>query len=107
MCARVQRRRRAWADGGEAALASKGPVSLPPLSDELFAVLDAELVKGAVAHGWPDQTWALARIATLIGRRFHTSYTPHGAAALLPAHPGTRPLPTTPVRRGSDLLQTG
>lgn len=47
---------------------SKGPVSRPILSDELFAVLEQELAKGPVAHGWPDQTWTLARIATLIGR---------------------------------------
>ncbi|MFI0237633.1 winged helix-turn-helix domain-containing protein [Streptomyces sp. NPDC016845] len=27
------------------------------------------------AHGRPDQTWTLARIKTLIGRRFHKSMT--------------------------------
>jgi hypothetical protein len=35
---------------------------------ELFAVLERELAKGPVAHGWPDQTWTLSRIKTLIGR---------------------------------------
>ncbi|WUJ14175.1 hypothetical protein OHS70_08705 [Streptomyces sp. NBC_00390] len=29
---------------------------MPLLGDELFAVLEQELVKGAMAHGWPDQT---------------------------------------------------
>lgn len=39
-----------------------------------------------MAHGWPDQTWTLSRIKTLIGRRFHTSYTVQGVAALLKWH---------------------
>ncbi|MEV5090309.1 helix-turn-helix domain-containing protein, partial [Streptomyces griseoincarnatus] len=71
----VQRWRRAWSQNGLRALASKGPASLPLLSDELFTVLERELAKGPVAHGWPDQTWTLSRIKTLIGRRFHKSYT--------------------------------
>jgi transposase len=79
----VQRWRKTWSQGGPRALASKGPASLPLLSDELFAVLELELVKGPVAHGWPDQTWTLSRIKTLIGRRFHKSYTVQGVAALL------------------------
>ncbi|NYF42915.1 hypothetical protein HDA43_005116 [Streptosporangium sandarakinum] len=36
-------------------------------------MLETELDKGTVAHGWPDQTWTLARIKTLIRRRFHKS----------------------------------
>ncbi|MGK3944730.1 helix-turn-helix domain-containing protein [Streptomyces caeruleatus] len=71
----VQRWRKTWSHNGPRALASKGPASLPLLSDALFAVLERELAKGPVAHGWPDQTWTLSRIKTLIGRRFHKSYT--------------------------------
>ncbi|WP_202469384.1 winged helix-turn-helix domain-containing protein [Streptomyces sp. SID2888] len=82
----VQRWRKAWSQGGPRALASKGPASLPLLSDELFTVLEQELTKGPVAHGWPDQTWTLSRIKTLIGRRFHRSYTVQGVAALLKRH---------------------
>jgi len=82
----VQRWRMAWTHGGVPALASTGPASLPRLSDELFAVLEAELDKGAVVHGWPDQTWTLARIKTLIGRRFHKPYTVQGVALLLKRH---------------------
>jgi len=89
----VQRWRRAWAEGGTRALASKGPASLPLLSDELFAVLERELDKGPLAHGWPDQTWTLARIKTLIGRRFHRSYTIQGVAALLKRHGWTCQIP--------------
>jgi transposase len=76
----------AWSQDGPRALASTGPASLPLLNDELFAVLEQELAKGAVAHGWPDQTWTLSRIKTLIGRRFHKSYTVQGVAALLKRH---------------------
>ncbi|MEU9979596.1 IS630 family transposase [Streptomyces sp. NPDC051014] len=82
----VQRWRRAWSQNGARALASKGPASLPLLSDELFAVLERELLKGPVAHGWPDQTWTLSRIKTLIGCRFHKGYTVQGVAALLRRH---------------------
>ncbi|MEV8601137.1 winged helix-turn-helix domain-containing protein [Streptomyces griseoviridis] len=82
----VQRWRRAWSQNGPRALASKGPASLPLLSDELFGVFERELAKGPVAHSWPDQTWTLSRIKTLIGRRFHRSYTVQGVAALLKRH---------------------
>lgn len=82
----VQRWRMAWMHGGRPALASTGPASLPRLRDELFVVLESELDKGAVAHGWPDQTWTLARIKTLIGRRFHKTYTIAGVALLLKRH---------------------
>nr|WP_051115992.1 winged helix-turn-helix domain-containing protein [Streptomyces sp. PsTaAH-124] len=79
----VQRWRSGWSQNGPRALASKGPASLPLLSDELFAVLEGELAKGPVAHGWPGQTWTLPRIKTLTGRRFHESYTVQGVAVLL------------------------
>jgi hypothetical protein len=46
--------------------------------------LEAELDKGPEANGFPDQTGTLARIKTVIGRRFHKSYTPQGVAALHP-----------------------
>ncbi len=82
----VQRWREAWTQGGRPALVSKGPASLPRLSDELFVVLETELDRGAVAHGWPDQTWTLARVKTLIGRRFHKTYTIQGVALLLKRH---------------------
>lgn len=64
----VQRWRRSWQDSGQQALRSRGPASRPKLSEDLFAVLEEELGKGPVAHGWPDQRWTLARIKTLIGR---------------------------------------
>ncbi|WP_218002629.1 winged helix-turn-helix domain-containing protein [Nocardia brevicatena] len=89
----VQRCRKAWRAGGEAASRSKGPVSRPLLSDEQFAVLEQLLAEGPRAHGWPNQTWTLARIATLIGRRFHISYTLKGVQLLLHRHGWSRQVP--------------
>jgi transposase len=89
----VQRWLKAWSQDGPRALASKRPASLPLLSDELFAMLGQELDKVPVAHGWPDQTWTLSRIKTLIGRRFHKSYTVQGVAALLKRHGWSRQMP--------------
>ena len=56
-------------------------------------MLERELLKGPVAHGWPDQTWTLSRIKTLIGSRFHKSYTVQGVAALLTRHDWTCQVP--------------
>lgn len=82
----VQRWRMAWSIGGDRALASKGPASLPLLSEVQFRVLEFELARGPLAHGWPDQRWTLPRIATVIGRRFHISYTSKGVQVLLRRH---------------------
>ncbi len=79
----MQRWRRPWQDAGRQALRSKGPASRPRLREDLFAVLERELDMGPVAHGWPDQTWTPARIKTLIGRRFHKSFTLSGIAQML------------------------
>jgi transposase len=71
----VQRWRRSWRGRGAEGLQSRGPASHPKLNDALFAVLEEELARGPVAHGWPDRSWTLARIKTLIGRRFHKTMT--------------------------------
>lgn len=49
----VQRWRRSWLHGGSQALCSRGSAARPKLSDALFAVLEQELTKGPLAHGWP------------------------------------------------------
>ncbi|MFC3582360.1 hypothetical protein ACFOSC_00595 [Streptantibioticus rubrisoli] len=59
----VQRWRQKREEGGPRALRSQGPASLPRLSQEQFAQLEAELAKGSAAHGWEDQRWTLARTA--------------------------------------------
>ncbi|MEW2220270.1 helix-turn-helix domain-containing protein [Streptomyces sp. NPDC006990] len=46
----VQRWRRVWAERGPRALRSQGPASLPRLSEEQFAQLEAELAKGPGAR---------------------------------------------------------
>ena len=76
--------RRRWRAGGEAALASTGPGGAScRLSDAQLHRLRAELERGPAAHGWADQRWTLARIATVIGRLFRLRYTPRGTAYLL------------------------
>ena len=65
--------RRAWAAGGEQALASKGP-SGPDriLSEAQVQKLIAVLREGPAAAGWvEDQRWTLSRVRTLIARMFH------------------------------------
>ncbi|MFF4489514.1 winged helix-turn-helix domain-containing protein [Streptomyces sp. NPDC001544] len=101
----VQRWRKAWSQSGSKALVSKGPASVPLLNDDLFAVLERELLKGPVAHGWPDQTWTLSRIKTLIGRRFHKGYTVQGVAALLKRHGWSCQVPARrAVERDEDVV---
>src|SRR3954447_21210979 len=76
--------RRRWRAGGEAALASTGPGGAScRLSDGQLERLRIELERGPAEHGWADQRWTLARVATLIARLFHLRYTPRGTAYLL------------------------
>src|SRR3954452_14586117 len=79
--------RRRWRAGGEQALASSGPGGARcRLGDAQLDRLRIELERGPAEHGWADQRWTLARIATLIARLFHLRYTPRGTAYLLPPH---------------------
>ena len=89
----VQRWRRSWQEGGRQTLHSKGSAARPKLDEALFAVLEQELAKGSVAHGWPDQTWTLARIKTLIGRRFHRTLTLSAIARMLRHHGWSHQVP--------------
>ncbi|MGY1584664.1 IS630 family transposase [Streptomyces sp. MN13] len=79
----VQRWRRTWDEGGPRALRSQEPASVPRLSQKQFARLEAELAMGPAAHGWEDQRWTLVWIKTVIGRRFHLTYTIQGVRKLL------------------------
>ncbi|MET9934878.1 MULTISPECIES: winged helix-turn-helix domain-containing protein [unclassified Streptomyces] len=72
-----------WDEDGPRALRSQGPASLPRLSEKQFAQLEAELAKGPTAHGWKDQRWTLNRVKTVIGRRFHLTYTIQGVRKFL------------------------
>src|SRR3954464_2351123 len=76
--------RRHWCTGGEQALASTGPGGAScRLSDAQLDRLRTELERGPAEHGWADQRWTLARVATLIARLFHLRYTLRGTAYLL------------------------
>ncbi|MGX1976920.1 IS630 family transposase [Streptomyces kronopolitis] len=76
---------RLWRDGGAKALASRGPSgSRCRLSPRCLEKLAAYLDEGPAAHGWvEDQVWTAARVATLIGRKFHVSYSVSGATRLM------------------------
>src|SRR4029077_4639891 len=83
----VRRWRRAWRDGGTAALKSPGPVSRERLSSQQWARLEAELRRGPLAPGVADdQRWTLSGIKTLIGRLCHVGYTVEGTWKLLRGH---------------------
>ncbi|WP_031488212.1 helix-turn-helix domain-containing protein, partial [Streptomyces bicolor] len=82
----VERRRRAWREGGTGALVSAGPPKLPKLSDEQFTELDKELALGPGVHGWEDQRWTLARIRALIAWRFSLDCSSAGLWRLLHRH---------------------
>ncbi|MCX4775336.1 winged helix-turn-helix domain-containing protein [Streptomyces sp. NBC_01264] len=74
-----------WRDGGVQALASRGP-SGPRcrLSPRCLEKLAAYLEQGPAAHGWvEDQVWTASRVATLIGRKFHVTYSVSGATRLM------------------------
>ncbi|MFF4795638.1 winged helix-turn-helix domain-containing protein [Streptomyces sp. NPDC001276] len=92
---------KAWRDGGAAALASLGPVGQRcKLSQLCLEKLAACLDEGPAAHGWDqDQVWTGARVATLIGRKFHVSYSVSGATRLMRRLGFT---PQVPARRAAE-----
>ncbi|WP_188197863.1 winged helix-turn-helix domain-containing protein [Nonomuraea sp. SYSU D8015] len=103
----VQRWRAAWQAGGPAALRSKGSPGRPRLSPALLQALEHELDKGPLAHGWPDQTWTLRRIQTVIGRRFHKSISLSGIAQLLRRRGWTHQLPARRALERDQAAVTG
>ncbi|MFD5434769.1 transposase [Kitasatospora sp. NPDC127067] len=74
-----------WREGGIQAMASRGPIgSRCRLSPHCLEKLAMFLEQGPAAHGWvEDQVWTGARVATLIGRKFHVSYSVSGARRLM------------------------
>lgn len=77
--------RRAWKAGGREALHSKGAPGYDcRLGPHLQARLAAWLEERPAAHGWSDdQVWTAAGVCTLIGRKFHISYSVSGVTRLL------------------------
>nr|WP_285740692.1 winged helix-turn-helix domain-containing protein [Kitasatospora phosalacinea] len=74
-----------WREGGVEALASRGPGgSRCRLSPRCLSKLAAHLEQGSAARGWvEDQVWTASRVATLIGRKFHVTYSVSGATRLM------------------------
>jgi len=74
-----------WRDEGVQALASAGPGgSRCRLSPRCLEKLVTYLEEGPAAHGWvEDQVWTASRVATLIGRKFHVTYSVSGATRLM------------------------
>ncbi|MFK8849818.1 winged helix-turn-helix domain-containing protein [Streptomyces sp. Ac-502] len=103
----VQRWRRSWRDGGEEPLRSRGSAGRPRLSEALFRALEQELGKGPVAQGWPDQTWTLQRIKTLIGRRFHKTMTLSAIAQMLHRHGWSHQAPARRALERDEAKVTG
>ncbi len=70
-----------WREGGVDALNSRGPGGSPcRLSPRCLEKLVVYLEQGPAAHGWvEDQVWTAARVVTLIGRKFHVTYSVSGA----------------------------
>ncbi len=80
----ANRWRRALADGGRAALASKGPGGARcKLTPAQLEQLQALLVAGPAAWGWTDHCWTLPRIAEMVRARFGVYYTLPGLNLLL------------------------
>jgi transposase len=58
-----------WLTGGRAGLVGAGRAGRrPKLSDEQLAQVEAALVKGPKANGYPTEMWTLARVAEVIER---------------------------------------
>jgi transposase len=56
-----------WLTGGRAALAGAGRAGrMRKLSDEQLAKVEAALLEGPKANGYPTEMWTLARVAEVI-----------------------------------------
>src|SRR5262245_46552571 len=69
-----------------AATPHRGPSAR--LSDTQLAKLQRLLLKGAKAHGWPNELWTAARVAVLIERHFQESFHPDHVRRFLRARLG-------------------
>ncbi len=59
------------------------PGPAPALSDEQLTQLEHLLLKGAKAHGWPNDLWTAARVARLIDKRFGVRHHPEHVRKIL------------------------
>lgn len=76
--------RKAYAKGGQAALAaSKHPGRPPSLSPKQCERLLNYLRQGPTKHGWKTELWTLPRIVELIEKKFSVRYDQSGVWRLL------------------------
>jgi len=73
-----------WIRGGVLALkATTKPGPAPKFSDHEMALLEEELRRGPVAHGYANDLWTLPRIGRLIGEIFNKKASPSEVWRLL------------------------
>ena len=72
----IYRWARSAAQGPDGLAAIRNPGPRPRLDDNQLRALEALLLQGARAHGWPNDLWTAARVAQLIRRHFGVSYHP-------------------------------
>ncbi|MFE5828644.1 winged helix-turn-helix domain-containing protein [Streptomyces erythrochromogenes] len=82
----MERRRRAWREGGMEGLRSAGPANAPTVTDAQFTVLEEALGRGPPAHGFEDERWTLARVRMLIRRRLRVGLSVAAVWRLLKRH---------------------
>ena len=80
----IKRWKRAWAEGGEAALAAKPhPGPTPKLSTEQKLKLLTILAAGPRAAGFQTDLWTCARVAVAIFENFGVEYHPDHVGRIL------------------------
>src|SRR6516165_7790320 len=71
----------AAAPDGLSAKSAPGPT--PRLSEAQLRQLEALLLNGARAYGWPNQLWTASRVAALIADHFGITYHPEHVRKVL------------------------
>lgn len=80
----VKRWKRAWREGGTAALAAKPhPGPTPKLSQEQKEELLVILEAGPIASGFKTDLWTCARVAEVVRKKFRVSYHPDHLGRIL------------------------
>jgi transposase len=74
---------RADRGGADGLAARPGAGPAPRLSGEQVRELGGLLTEGAVAHGWCNDLWTTARVATVIRKRFGVEYHPAHVSKIL------------------------
>ncbi|WP_367141252.1 winged helix-turn-helix domain-containing protein [Streptomyces sp. STD57] len=82
----VERWKRSWRESGIDGLRCSGPSRRPKVGPEEFAVLEGELLRGTVFHGWPDERWTLSRVRTLTVEKLGVRLSVHAVWDLLRRH---------------------